>query len=532
MVTFVHQLYQTAVSEHPNKTALIYKDQYLTYREFDEQTKRFATNLSLLSIKTNERVGIFIDKNFEALTAIFGCSVAGTIFVPINHQLKTLQVKHIANDCNIKLLVTNQARLAQLNDTLEQFNDLTHVILIDGDIDESNIGKIKVLSWAHYFSLTATSPLTGPITGQDVAAIFYTSGSTGKAKGVVLSHSNIALGAQSVVTYLENNEDDVILAALPLSFDYGFNQITTSFLSNATCVLLNYLFPNDILRAVKRYQVTGLAGVPPLWHQLSRQDKLLNDGVSLRYFTNSGGALALPILDKLLSLLPTAKPYLMYGLTEAFRSTYLAPEKIDERKGSIGKAIPNANIIIARPDGSECDFEEEGEIVHMGPLVSLGYGNAPEKTAARFKINPKTLSGITIPQTAVWTGDYAKKDKDGYIYFVSRHDDMIKSSGYRVSPTEVEEVIFQLDTIHQAVCFGIPHPELGQAVIAIISPIPNSSETIFQEVKQHCLRNLPNYMVPQAFITLSELPLNANGKIDRQQLKATYQHHFSASENT
>ena len=530
MVTFVHQLYQTAVSEHPKKTALIDKDQFLSYEEFDFLATKFATNLTCINIQLNDRVGVFLDKRFEAVISIFGCSVAGTIFVPINFQLKVNQVLHIANDCDIKLLITNQARLTQLTESLDQFTSLTHIILIDGQTQQTQINQVKILSWQHFLSLSSSTKLVGPSTGQDIAAIFYTSGSTGKAKGVVLTHSNIVLGAQSVVSYLDNNEEDVILAALPLSFDYGFNQITTSFLSNATCVLLNYLLANDVVKSIKRYQVTGLAGVPPLWNQLSQLEKLSTDGSSLRYITNSGGALAQSTLSRLRDMLPDTKPYLMYGLTEAFRSTYLPPEKIDERQGSIGKAIPNAKVIVVRPDGSECDVNEEGELVHIGPLVSLGYWNAPEKTAARFKPSPSALPTITLPQTAVWSGDFAQKDKDGYLYFVSRHDDMIKTSGYRVSPNEVEEVIHQFEGVYQVACFGLPHPMLGQAIMAAVS-IDTSREDFDKEIKKHCLQQLANYMVPQAIIVLNELPLNANGKIDKQQLKAQYQHHFSVSDD-
>ena len=273
----------------------------------------------------------------------------------------------------------------------------------------------------------------------DMAAILYTSGSTGRPKGVIISHRNIVDGARSVSSYLELRPDDRLLAVLPFSFDYGLNQLTSAILVGATCVLFDYLLPRDVLRALERHAITGLAAVPPLWAQLAPLEWPAAAKDTLRT-SNSGGAMPDGVLARLRSQLPNTRPFLMYGLTEAFRSTFLPPEKIDERRGSMGKAIPNAEVMVVRPDGSPAATNEPGELVHRGALVALGYWNDPERTATRFKPAPGRPGGIPNAELAVWSGDTVRMDEDGYLYFVGRNDGMIKTSGYRVSPEAARAV--------------------------------------------------------------------------------------------
>jgi acyl-CoA ligase (AMP-forming) (exosortase A-associated) len=352
----------------------------------------------------------------------------------------------------------------------------------------------------------------------DMAAILYTSGSTGKPKGVVLSHRNIVEGAKSVSTYLQNTADDRILAVLPLSFDYGLSQLTTSFLVGATAVLHNYLLPQDVIRALARERITGLAAVPPLWIQLAALDWPESIDDHLRYFTNSGGAMPTATLAELRKRVPKAKPFLMYGLTEAFRSTYLPPEEVDRRPTSMGKAIPNAEILVVREDGTECAAGEPGELVHRGALVSMGYWNDPEKTAERFKPLPGQPKGLPITEMAVWSGDTVKKDEEGFLYFVSRRDEMIKTSGYRVSPTEIEEVVYKSGLVAEVAAFGVAHPGLGQAIVLVAQQVdgkPADTRALIDACKAH----LPAFMIPQHVEWLDcALPRNANGKIDRKTL--------------
>jgi acyl-CoA ligase (AMP-forming) (exosortase A-associated) len=350
-----------------------------------------------------------------------------------------------------------------------------------------------------------------------MAAILYTSGSTGNPKGVVLSHRNMVAGAKSVSQYLENSSDDRILSVLPLSFDAGLSQLTTAFAVGAHAVLLNYLLPRDVVRACAESEITGLTGVPPLWIQLAEIDWPEPGRRSMRYFANTGGHMPRPVLQRLRTLMPRAKPYLMYGLTEAFRSTYLDPAEVDRRADSIGKAIPNAEILVVRPNGALCDAEEEGELVHRGALVAMGYWNDPERTAARFKPAPGQPSGICLPELAVWSGDRVRRDADGFLYFIGRLDEMIKTSGYRVSPTEVEEIVYATGLVGSAAALGVPHPRLGQGIVLLATP-PADGTLDRDALLLCCRRDMPQYMVPLSIVERPTLPRNPNGKIDRKQL--------------
>jgi acyl-CoA ligase (AMP-forming) (exosortase A-associated) len=351
----------------------------------------------------------------------------------------------------------------------------------------------------------------------DLAGIFYTSGSTGRPKGVMVSHRNVVVGAQSVASYLANRADDRLLAALPLSFDAGFSQLTTAFSTGASVVLLNYLMPRDVLKAMEREQITGLTAVPPLWIQLAQLDWPAAASAPLRYFANTGGRMPRETLSALRQRAPAAKPYLMYGLTEAFRATYLPPEEADRRPDSIGRAIPNAEVMVLREDGSECAADEAGELVQRGALVTMGYWNDQEKTAERFRPLPQK-DGVVLPEIAVFSGDTVKRDAEGFLYFIGRRDEMIKTSGYRVSPTEIEEACYATRLVTEAAAIGVDHPSLGQAIVIIATPPAGLALT--QDELIAALRPLlPTWMLPARLIIEDQaLPRNPNGKIDRKLL--------------
>jgi acyl-CoA synthetase (AMP-forming)/AMP-acid ligase II len=281
-------------------------------------------------------------------------------------------------------------------------------------------------------------------------------------------------------------------------------------------VLINYLMLRDIIEAVEQEAITGLAAVPPLWIQLSQLSWPLS--TPLRYITNSGGVMQPGTVDKLRAQLPRTQIFLMYGLTEAFRSTYLPPEQLATRPDSIGKAIPNAEVLVLRPDGSVCDDEEPGELVHRGALVALGYWNDAARTAERFKPLPPRADGLVLPELAVWSGDTVRRDADGYLYFVGRNDEMIKTSGYRVSPAEIEEVAYASGLVAEAAALGVPHPLLGAAIALLVTAAPGV-ELGREALLSACRQRLPAYMMPLWVDIRSEaLPRNPNGKIDRALL--------------
>ncbi len=527
MITFVHELISHSVQRSPEAIALQVKNMSLSYAQLNEKVTKVAQAYASLAITRGDRIGIYLAKNQENVQSMFACSLLGAVFVPINPVLKAQQVHYIANDCQIKLLVTNRARLTALSSLLDDFTELKTIIVIDADQQELEkiacSKSVKLVSWQSFISLKDNQDnLPCSISPNELAAILYTSGSTGQPKGIMLSHTNIVLGAMSVSQYLELTSKDNILAVLPLSFDYGLNQLTSCFLVGAKCVLLDYLLASDVVKAIATYQITGLAAVPPLWIQLVKANWSKSSVQSMRYFTNSGGVLPLKTLAALRENMPQAKPYLMYGLTEAFRSTYLSPVEIDNKPNSMGKAIPYAEILVLRADGSNCDDDEVGELVHIGPLVTLGYWQNETATAESFKETPKQAINVQNTPLAVFSGDYVKRDSNGFLYFVSRKDVMIKTSGYRVSPTEVESVLLQLPEITEAVIIASPSAELGQAIIALIVSSSDEQELLTKNIMKHCQLNLPNYMIPKKIIFLIEFPRNANGKVDTKLLTVNY----------
>ncbi|WP_222707847.1 acyl-CoA ligase (AMP-forming), exosortase A system-associated [Zeimonas arvi] len=518
-------VFRTA-SARPDGQALRFASDHLSYAQLADAVDRFAAAGIASGLQRASRVAIWLDKRFETVASVFGTARAGCVFVPINPLLKAEQASYIARDCNVELLVTNKQRFATLVSILAECPDLRQVVLVGGDPDEELVSVatkagVRIHGWEYWMEAgghAGQGPKAPRLIDIDMAAILYTSGSTGRPKGVVLSHRNIVEGARSVSTYLQNTAEDRILAVLPLSFDYGLSQLTTSFLVGATAVLHNYLLPQDVIRALVREKITGLAAVPPLWIQLAALDWPESIDEHLRYFTNSGGAMPTATLAELRKRAPSAKPFLMYGLTEAFRSTYLPPEEVDRRPTSMGKAIPNAEILVVREDGSECAPGEPGELVHRGALVSMGYWNDPEKTAERFKPLPGQPKELPITEMAVWSGDTVKRDEEGFLYFVSRRDEMIKTSGYRVSPTEIEEVVYKSGLVAEVAAFGVDHPTLGQAIVLVAQPAEGkAAET--QALLDACKAHLPAFMIPQHVEWFdTSLPRNANGKIDRKTL--------------
>jgi len=519
MTQLLHELVLRTADTSPAAIALTYASAELDYATLATEIRKTACGFRALGLGRQERVAVYLEKRFETVIAVFGAAAAGGVYVPINPVLKPDQVAYVLRDCNVRILVTSASRWAGLRPTLTDHGDLIAVVLVDERAsDTQEAGSTRAISWQELTNVPAESHQCLRVIDSDMASILYTSGSTGKPKGVILSHRNVVAGADSVAQYLENGPDDRILAVLPLSFDAGFSQLTTAFRSGACAVLLNYLLPRDIINMAERQRVTGITAVPPLWIQLAQLEWPASVQERLRYIANTGGRMPRATLDRLRSALPRTRVFLMYGLTEAFRSTYLDPTQLDRRPDSIGKAIPNAEIMVVREDGSPCAPHEPGELVHRGALVSLGYWNDPEKTAERFRPAPGRPTGITLTEMAVWSGDSVFQDEEGFIYFVGRRDEMIKTSGYRVSPTEVEEVVYSTGLVSEVAAFGVPHPVLGQSV-ALAVCVAESAGFDTEKLISACREKLPAYMIPaQVEVHTSSLPRNPNGKIDRKLL--------------
>ena len=534
----IHELVSVAADRAPAAPALSHGASALDYAVLDHAVRACAAGLVGLGLPRAGRVGIYLEKRFETVIASFGAPAAGGVFVPMNPLLKPEQVGFIARDCGVQVLVTSPDRLALLAPVLGDCPALRHVVVTEPPAQPPTLTPtlslslsltlppgVQMVSWP---DLLAAAPRPGHrVIDTDMAAILYTSGSTGRPKGVVLSHRNMVAGGKSVASYLENVPGDTLLAALPLSFDAGFSQLTTAFHAGARVVLLNHLVPRDVLKAMEREHVTGLTAVPPLYIQLAALDWPASINTHLRYFANTGGRMPRETLGLLRQRVPAAKPFLMYGLTEAFRSTYLPPEEVDRRPDSIGRAIPNAEILVLREDGSECAADEPGELVHRGALVGMGYWGDAEKTAERYKLLPLPLpgleGGLQLPEYAVFSGDTVKRDAEGFLYFIGRRDEMIKTSGYRVSPTEVEELLYASRLVGECVAFGVEHATLGQAIQVMATAPDGSAMLDLPALQAACRQRMPAYMVPSGIeAQAGPLPRNPNGKIDRKLLSAAW----------
>ena len=529
MPDLIHQSIADNAQVTPDAPALLFKDQIFTYSQVQRRVEQTAGALLGLGIGSGERVAVYLPKQPETVFSLFGAAAAGACFVPINPLLKPRQVAYILTHCGVKVLITSAARLTSLVGICHACPDLQAIVLVDDQLPEeaSSIPQ-RLVGRTAFYHLCDNDLAPQRRIHTDMAAILYTSGSTGNPKGVVLSHRNMVAGAHSVAGYLNNTSDDRVLALLPLSFDAGLSQLTTAFLVGASAVLLDYLLPRDALRAVVRYGITGLTAVPSLWNQLKDLEWPVQATQSLRYIANTGGAMPVATSRGLQKILPSTDIFLMYGLTEAFRSTYLPPDQVNIRPHSVGKAIPGAEILVINAAGSECAPNEPGELVHCGILVSQGYWNDPDETAKRFRPCPQSSLENASTALAVWSGDQVMKDDEGYFYFISRNDQMIKTSGYRVSPTEIEDTIHGTGLITEAVAVGLPHPALGQAILLVVTPALGLEvdDALKNTVLRYCRRELPNFMVPAIVIGRDTLPHNANGKIDRRLLAEQYQTMF------
>jgi acyl-CoA ligase (AMP-forming) (exosortase A-associated) len=486
----------------PDRAAIVEGGRTYSYGALRAAVEGLAGRLVREGVTRGDRVAILLPKSFNECVAIFAASRADAVFVPINPSLKPQQVLHIVRDSGARALVT--------------LPDLVQAL------DKDALGALTSLAVVLVGEEPATDgePLPAATNiGEDLAAILYTSGSTGLPKGVMLSHRNLLAGTRIVRTYLEIGPDDRILSVLPFSFDYGLNQLLTSVEQGAMLVLLSFQLGDEIVRALDRHRITGLAGVPTIWAFLTRAAPSLTRTKlpHLRYITNSGGAVPSNTVKRLRELLPTTRVFLMYGLTEAFRSTFLPPEELDRRPTSIGKAIPECEIFLVRPDGGRAKPGEPGILVHRGPTVSLGYWNRPEDTARVLKPHPFRPADVG-GETVCYSGDLAVQDEDGFLYFVGRDDAMIKSAGFRISPTEVEEALMAAGQFRHVAVIGLPDAWTGQRVHAVAVASADGIDTV--EVLKQASETLPSYMVPKQIELVDALPTTPNGKVDYKRLVA------------
>ena len=476
--------------------ALVLRSGTLSWKDLRTRVARMAAWLRARVPEPGARVASWAAKGELTCLLPLAAARAGLVHVSINPLLKRAQVAHIVADSGSSLLIGTEARLATLEPA-------------DLPSECASLGEAEALAMVGGCndSLPPSSRDPG-----ELAAILYTSGSTGRPKGVMLSHANLWLGAVSVAHYLGLEPDEVTLGVLPLSFDYGQNQLLSTWRAGGCVVPLDYLTPRDVIKACERHGVTTLAAVPPLWLQLAEQDWPEGAVAPMRRLTNSGGALTVELVRKLRAAFPQAQLFPMYGLTEAFRSTYLDPALVDAHPTSMGSAIPFAEILVVDERGQEAAPGEEGELVHCGPLVAQGYWNDAARTAERFRPAP---AFSRWGGSAVWSGDRVRRDEDGLLYFVGRRDAMIKSAGNRISPQEIEEAALATGLASEVAALGVADERLGQAIHLVVRGA--GDETALRAALK---RELPGFMQPHVIRWVERMPLNPNGKIDRAALQA------------
>jgi acyl-CoA ligase (AMP-forming) (exosortase A-associated) len=513
-----HHMLRDSAGRLPEKEALVHGAERLNYHQAWQACEGLADGLCDAGVVRGERVGILLEPSVPLAVSIFAVSRAGGVFVPIHHALFAEQIEHIIRDCRISAIITSVSRYEALKPLLQSCPSVRFMVLAGGGAPADS--ALPVHSYEELSSRIPAQPRRDANIEQDLAAILYTSGSTGKPKGVMLSHANVLAGADIVSTYLGITEQERILAVLPFSFDAGLNQLTTSVAKGATCVMMKFLFAKEIVAQLHKERITGLAGVPPLWNIIAQDSSGLaaKPLPNLRYITNTGGALPLRSLECLRAALPDARVFLMYGLTEAFRSTYLPPEELDRRPTSMGKAIPDTEIWVLDENGKICPPGEIGELVHRGPTVSLGYWGLPELTRRVLRPNPLLPPEIDSPERVCYSGDLVQTDEEGFLFFVGRRDNQIKSSGFRISPNEVEAVLCRLDQIREAAVIGVPDEMLGQHIRAFVVAVDGATPDPAQLLGVAATM-MPRHMVPKAIEVVSELPKTASGKIDYPGLR-------------
>ncbi|MBN1464147.1 acyl-CoA ligase (AMP-forming), exosortase A system-associated [candidate division KSB1 bacterium] len=533
MVRVLHDILTESIAKGPDKQAVFFKEQSMTYDQVGANVRSLASYLIAHGLQKGDRVAFWMEKRFEEVISIFAISMSGAVNVPIRRLSTAAQVVHILNDSGAKVLLTTYSRMQELREHDHELESLALIICVgDMEVDQAaSTSAIQQVAWSDILKNANGNESFHPrVVETDLAAILYTSGSTGKPKGVVLTHRNIVAGAYTVSEYLKITENDRLLSILPFNFDYGLNQLTTAVLHHASIVLLDPLFPKDVLQIIAKHKVTGLAAVAATWIQLLQIPWDAEKLASLRYMTNSGGAIPEHYVLDMADRLPHAEIYLMYGLTEAFRSTYLDPALVRERPTSMGKAIPGEEIVILDENNKPVQPGQIGELVHRGALVAQGYWGDVENTSIRFRPNPMQPADVPLREIVVFSGDYVKIDEQGFLYFIGRKDEMIKYAGNRVSPTEVEEVLYKHPKVKDSMVLGIPDDVYGQSIKAVVAHKDGSLSR--EELISHCKAMLPPYMIPGDVEIWDELPRNSNGKIDRAQIRKTVYANLGIEKNT
>jgi amino acid adenylation domain-containing protein len=497
----------------PDKVALVCDERQLTYAQIEEQTNRVGNGLLSLGVHRGDRVAVWLPNSVEAVIAIFGILKAGATFTVINPSTKPGKLARVLTNCTARALFAPAQRGAQVASLFDTVPSMRSAVLCGKGSAQAADEHAGVTSFSQLLDEYASTPAPCPPIDVDLACLIYTSGSTGEPKGIMSTHANVSFAASSIIEYLENTPDDIVINVLPLSFDYGLYQLLMVFKFGGTLVLeRSFAYPSAVLRRIEQERVTGLPGVPTLFAILLELDLNRFDLSSLRYLTNTAAALPVEHVRRLRDALPWARLYSMYGLTECKRTLYLPPEELDRRPGSVGIPIPGTEVWIEDEHGYRLGPGEVGELVVRGSHVMQGYWNNPEATSKWFR------PGSYPAERLLYTGDLFRMDEDGFLYFVARRDDIIKSRGEKVAPKEVEQVLYQLPGVVDVAVVGVVDELLGQAIKAFVV-CSDDHKLAEKDVFRHCSQHLEDFMMPRYVEICDSLPKTPSGKTHRLKLE-------------
>ncbi|MBS4034534.1 MAG: acyl--CoA ligase [Ignavibacterium sp.] len=513
----VHEYLTLSANKFPDKPALLFNSEIYSYKKLDELTDNLAFSLIGLGVKRHDRVIIFGDNSAEVVIALYAVLKTGASFVLLNGSLKAPKLHFIIKDSSPSVIIADIKNSEVVRSTLEKIKSVPEVIWFGDTSDNNTESKNK---WRDLITDTDVNQKITlesrkrSVIDYDLSTLIYTSGSTGEPKGVMSSHNNMISAARSIISYIKNTPDDIVLTVLPLSFDYGLYQVIMCFMYGGTIVLeRSMLFPLELIKKIESKKVTGFPIVPTLLVMLLKMETLKNyDLSSLRYISNTGAALPVEHIKAFRKLFHTVQIFSMFGLTECKRIAYLPPEDIDRKPGSVGKAMPNCEVFIVNENREFVKPNEIGELVVRGTNVMRGYWNSQDLSEKVYK------DGWFHREKLLYTGDFFYQDEEGYLYFVGRKDDMIKTKGERVSPKELENILCSADGISEAAVIGVPDEILGQAIKAFIVKTPGSIITE-KDVLRYCSRNVEIFMIPKYVVFIESLPKSPNGKIDKKILK-------------
>lgn len=497
----------------PDKTALVTGSQRMTYAQIEESANRLARALSSEGVEYGDRVVVFLDNCAEAVVSVFGILKADAVFVLLNPTMKSEKLAWVLNNCRARALISSVSKLEVVSAAARSVPSISCIVLV-GKPEVQERERLVVRWWEEIQTCMPKERPGRKAIDIDLASLVYTSGTTGNPKGVMLTHTNMVSASTSITTYLENREDDIILDVLPLSFDYGLYQVIMAAQFGGTVVLeKSFLYPYAVITRLKEEKVTGFPIVPTISAILLQMQELKKESFPhLRYITNTAAALPPSHIRGLREIFPGAKIYSMYGLTECKRVSYLPPEELDRRPTSVGKGMPNEQVyLVDDQDRLITEPEVVGQLVVRGANVMMGYWELPEETAKVLK------PGRWPWERVLYTGDLFKMDKDGFLYFVSRGDDIIKSRGEKVSPKEVENVLYEHPDVVEAAVVGVSDDTLGEAIKAYVVLRKGSSVTE-KEIVAHCMKHLEDFMVPKYVEFRDELPKTETGKITKKGL--------------